>query len=66
MTADSESMSMDQWKKAVDQWIERENRQKYIENGEHLVDLKVWAKNQDGIIHMPATATVRHFFKNRF
>ena len=32
---------------------------KSVENGEHLVDLEVSCENQDGIILMPGTATVR-------
>lgn len=32
---------------------------KYVEGDEHLVDLEAWCQNQDGIIHMPASATVR-------
>ncbi len=47
-------------------WIKGNVVKKYVENGEHLVDLKVWAENQDGIIHMPATATVRLLSKTDF
>lgn len=32
---------------------------KYVEDGKHLVDLEVHAETQDGLIFMPATATVR-------
>jgi hypothetical protein len=32
---------------------------KYEENGEHLVDLDVHCENQDGLIMMPGSATVR-------
>jgi acyl dehydratase len=45
-------------------WIKGEVVKKYIENDEHLVDLKVWAENQDGIVHMPAQATVRLLSKS--
>ncbi len=41
-------------------WIKGTVEKKYIDDaGEHLVDLKVWAENQDGIVHMPGKATVR-------
>ncbi len=40
-------------------WIKGKVTRKYIENDETLVDLEVWAENQDGIIHMPGKATVR-------
>lgn len=41
-------------------WIKGKVVKKYInEEGEHLVDLKVWAENQDHIVHMPGDATVR-------
>lgn len=32
---------------------------KYIENGEHLVDIEMWTENQDGVILVPSSATVR-------
>ena len=32
---------------------------KYIENGEHLVDIEMWTENQDGVILVPSKATVR-------
>jgi acyl dehydratase len=41
-------------------WIKGKVERKYInDEGEHLVDLKVWAENQDHIVHMPGDATVR-------
>lgn len=32
---------------------------KYIKDGEHLVDLRVWAENQDGLVNTNGTVTVR-------
>ena len=32
---------------------------KYLENGEHLVDIEMWTQNQDGVVLVPSTATVR-------
>ena len=32
---------------------------KYVENGEHLVDVEVWAENQRGEITAPGRAVVR-------
>ena len=32
---------------------------KYIENGEHMVDIEMWTENQDGVILVPSKATVR-------
>lgn len=32
---------------------------KYVEDGEHLVDLEVWSETQDAIKHMVASATIR-------
>ncbi len=32
---------------------------KYVENGEHLVDIEMWTENQDGVILVPSKATVR-------
>ena len=42
-------------------WFKGNVERKYIDpdTGEHLVDLKVWGENQDGILFMPGTATVR-------
>jgi acyl dehydratase len=34
-------------------------RRKYVENGEHLVDLEVWGENREGIGHTVGSATVR-------
>jgi acyl dehydratase len=47
-------------------WLKGNVVRKYIENDEYLVDLKVWAENQDGIVHMPATATVRLLSRTKF
>jgi len=32
---------------------------KYIENGEHLVDIEMWTENQNGVVLVPSKATVR-------
>jgi acyl dehydratase len=32
---------------------------KYVEDGEHLIDVAVWAENQDGITHTKATIVVK-------
>jgi hypothetical protein len=32
---------------------------KYVDNGEHLVDLDIWAENQDGKVVTKGIATVR-------
>lgn len=40
-------------------WTKGKVTKKYIENGEHLVDLELWAECQDGRIHTSGTATVR-------
>jgi acyl dehydratase len=40
-------------------WLHGKVVKKYIENGEHLVDLQLCCENQDDAILMPATATVR-------
>ncbi len=40
-------------------WCKGKVVKKYVDNGEPLVDLEIWAENQDGLILMPATATVR-------
>ena len=40
-------------------WQKGEVTRKYIENGEHLVDLKIWSENQDGFVNTKGTATVR-------
>jgi hypothetical protein len=34
-------------------------KKKYVENGEHLVDLEVWGETREGIRHTVGTATVR-------
>ena len=34
-------------------------RKKYVENGEHLVDLEIWGETQDGIRHTIGNVTVR-------
>lgn len=40
-------------------WGKGKVNRKYIEKGEHLVELEVWAECQDGRIHTSGTATVR-------
>jgi hypothetical protein len=40
-------------------WITGNVTRKYIEEGEHLVDLNLKIENQDGILVMKATATIR-------
>jgi len=39
-------------------WIRGKVVKKYIEDGEHLVDLEITSTTQRGVMHMPATATV--------
>jgi len=41
-------------------WIKGKVDKKYIdEDGDHVVALKVWAENQDGIVFMPGDAIVK-------
>lgn len=40
-------------------WLKGEVTRKYVENGEHLVDLKLVQENQDGLVCAKGTATVR-------
>lgn len=40
-------------------WIRGKVVKKYVEDGEHVVDLEITSTTQRGIMHMPATATVR-------
>ncbi len=40
-------------------WIKGKVVRKYVDKGEHLVDLDVWAECQDGRIHTKGIATVR-------
>ena len=39
-------------------WIKGKVTRKYVENGEHLVDIECWGENQRGEITMPGHATV--------
>ena len=32
---------------------------KYVEDGEHLVDVDVWGENQDGVLHTKSTFTIK-------
>lgn len=40
-------------------WMKGKVVKKYLEQGEHLVDLELRAENQDGKVHTTGTATVR-------
>ncbi len=40
-------------------WMKGKVVKKYIENGEHLVDIDCWGENQRGEITLPGAATVR-------
>jgi hypothetical protein len=40
-------------------WAKGKVTRKYVENGEHLVDLEVWSENQRGQLHTQGAATVR-------
>ena len=40
-------------------WLKGKVARKYVENDEALVDLEIWAENQDGLVLMPGSATVR-------
>lgn len=39
---------------------------KFVENGEHLVELKVWGETQDGVVHTTSNAVVKLVAKNEF
>jgi hypothetical protein len=40
-------------------WIRGKVVKKYIQEDEYLVDLEIKSTTQRGVMHMPATATVR-------
>lgn len=40
-------------------WVKGKVVKKYVENDEHLVDLKVWGENQDGVVHTTSDVTVK-------
>ena len=40
-------------------WCKGKVTKKYIQDGEHLVDLEIWAENQRGEVTAPGKATVR-------
>jgi acyl dehydratase len=40
-------------------WLKGTVTKKYVENGEHLVDLDLWAENLEGRVPIRATATVK-------
>jgi len=40
-------------------WLKGKITRKYVENGEHLVDLNVWSENQDKRVIVKAKATVK-------
>lgn len=39
---------------------------KYVEDGEHLVQLKVWGETQDGVVHTTSNAVVKLVAKTAF
>jgi len=40
-------------------WVKGKVARKFVENGEHLVDLEVWGENQDGVVHTKAHVIVK-------
>ena len=40
-------------------WLKGRVVNKYIDNGEHLVDVELWCENQDGLVSARGTASVR-------
>ncbi len=38
---------------------------KYIDNGEHLVDIEMWTENQNGVVLVPSKATVKLLFRGK-
>ena len=40
-------------------WLKGNVKRKYVENGEHLVDLEIWSENQDGAVITKGIATVK-------
>ena len=40
-------------------WVKGKVSRKYIENGEHLVELDVYGENQEGVIHTKQTVVVK-------
>jgi acyl dehydratase len=46
-------------------WLKGKVTQKYVKDGEHLVDIECWAQNQRGEITMPGSATVRLLSKGK-
>jgi len=40
-------------------WLKGKVTQKYVKDGEHLVDIECWGENQRGEVTMPGFATVR-------
>ncbi|HOR00723.1 MAG TPA: MaoC family dehydratase N-terminal domain-containing protein [Anaerolineae bacterium] len=40
-------------------WVKGKVARKFVENGEHLVELEVWGENQDGVVHTKANFIVR-------
>jgi acyl dehydratase len=40
-------------------WVKGRVARKYVEDGEHLVELQVWGENQDGVVHTKAGVTVK-------
>jgi hypothetical protein len=40
-------------------WVKGRVARKFIEDGEHLVELQVGAENQDGVVHTKAGVIVK-------
>jgi hypothetical protein len=40
-------------------WAKGKVAKKYVENGEHLVDLDIWSENQRGQLHTQGSATIK-------
>jgi len=40
-------------------WVKGNVAKKYVQEGEHLIDLDVWGENQDGVVHTKSTVTVK-------
>jgi len=40
-------------------WVKGKVARKFVEDGEHLVGLDVWAENQDGVVHTKAHVVVK-------
>ncbi|GAA5003831.1 FAS1-like dehydratase domain-containing protein [Streptomyces hyderabadensis] len=40
-------------------WVKGRVTRKYVEDGDHLVDVHVWGENQDGVVHTKADVVVK-------